>query len=83
MVLVSELVTPLAHFLIRREDPVHRALRAEVTALVEQRRVDLGGRQVHEARLVQDVEHGLPLLRVERSRRRPARGGVGARIERR
>src|SRR5580658_1846993 len=82
MILVPELIAPLAHLLIRRENPVHRALRAEVTTLVEQRRVDLDGRQVHEARLVQHVEHGLPLARGQRARRRRSRCRHGARSQR-
>jgi hypothetical protein len=56
MVAVAKPVAALAHRLIRRRDAVHRALRAEVAALVEQRGVDLRRRQVHEARLVQSVE---------------------------
>jgi hypothetical protein len=82
MVLVPELVAPLADLLIRRENPVHRALRAEVATLVEQRRVDLDRRQVHEAWLVQHVEHGLPLARAQRARWRRPRYRQGARSQR-
>lgn len=57
MIHVTELVAPLADLLIRRENAVHRAFGAEVAALVEQRRVDLGGREVDEAWLVQRGEH--------------------------
>src|SRR5271170_7326917 len=56
MVGVAELIASLADLLIRRENAVHRALRAEVAALVEHRRVDLRRREVHEARLVKRIE---------------------------
>ena len=60
------------------EDAVHRALRAEIAALVEQRRVDLGRRQIDEPRLVQHVEHGAPLRGAERAvAAPPRRGGRG------
>ena len=55
---MAELVAPLAHLVVRRQDAVHRALRAEVLPLVEQRGVDLRGREVDEARLVQHGEDG-------------------------
>jgi hypothetical protein len=55
---MPELIAPLAHLRVLGQEPVHRALRAEIRALVEQGGVDLGGRQVHEARLVQLGEHG-------------------------
>jgi len=50
VILVPELVAPLTHLMIRRQNAVHRALRAEVALLIEQRRVDLGGHKVHRVR---------------------------------
>lgn len=67
------LCASLPDFVMRREQPVHRALRAEVGALVEQRRVDLGRRQIDEARRVERVEHVLLLGGRERARRPAAR----------
>src|SRR5258705_432430 len=49
---MPELIPPLAHLGTPRQEPVHRALRAEIRALVEQGGVDLGGGQGHEAGLV-------------------------------
>ena len=40
---MPELVAPLPDLLIRRENPVHRALRRQVAALVQQCRPDLSG----------------------------------------
>jgi hypothetical protein len=59
---MPELIPPLAHLGTPRQEPVHRALRAEIRALVEQGGVDLGGGQVHEAGLVQPREHGALLV---------------------
>lgn len=59
MVWVTALVAPVADLTVSRKKTVHRALRAEVTAFVEHRCVDLGGRLVDEARLVERVEHAL------------------------
>ena len=47
---------PLPHFLVPGQTAIERANRAEVLALVEQRRVDLGGRLVDKARAVQPVQ---------------------------
>ena len=67
---MPELIASLAHLAVRGEHAVHRALRAEVAAFVEQRRVDLRGRKVDEAGFVQDVEDvSGALLRRERQRR--------------
>ena len=54
-----ELIAPLSHRLIRGQDPIHRALRAQVLAFIEQRGDDLGGRAVDEARGGEHVEHML------------------------
>jgi hypothetical protein len=69
---VSQLLSPLADLGILGEDAIHRSLRAEVPFLVEEACVDFRGRQIDEARFVQDVEHGLALSDGQRSsRRRP------------
>ena len=69
---MRELVAPLTHLAVPgREQPVHRALRRQVPALVEQRRPDLRGRAVDEPLRVQLGQHGLALG----LRQRPA--GVG------
>ena len=52
-----ELIAPLSHRLICGQDPIHRALRAQVSAFIEQRGDDLGGRAVDEARGGEHVEH--------------------------
>ena len=38
----STLIAPLSHRLVRGQDPVHRALGAQILAFIEQRRDDLG-----------------------------------------
>ena len=43
------LIAPLPDRLIRGQDPIHRPLRAQVAAFVEQRRHDFRWRAVHEA----------------------------------
>jgi hypothetical protein len=53
---MPELIPPLPHLLVGREEAIHRALGAEVPPLVEQRRIDFRGSQVHKARLVQHAE---------------------------
>jgi hypothetical protein len=58
---VPDLISPLAYFPVRGEHAIHRTLGAEVSALVEKRRLDLGRREIHEARLVQHGEHGRAL----------------------
>jgi len=68
---VAELIAPLAHLALGREDAVHRAQRAEVALLVEQAGVDLGRSQVDEARLVQDLDHHRALRARARARRLP------------
>ena len=54
-------VAPLADRLIRSQDPIHRPLRAQVVAFVEQRRHDLRLRTVHEAWAGEYVEDLLAL----------------------
>ena len=72
---VPQLVASLADFLARVEDAVHRADRAEVPALVQQCRVDLGRSLVDERFAVQHVEDLLPLFVAQRPwRRGPWRG---------
>ena len=53
---MGELVTPFAHRLLRGQDAIHRALRAQVLPFIEQRRDDLRGRAVDEAWAGEHVE---------------------------
>ena len=39
---MTALIAPLSHRLVRGQDPVHRALGAQIPAFIEQRRDDLG-----------------------------------------
>jgi hypothetical protein len=74
---MPELIPPLLHLGTPRQEPVHRALQAEICALVEQGGVDLGGGQVHEAKLVQPREHRALLVGGQGARRgTPPRGHV-------
>jgi hypothetical protein len=59
---VAQPLPPLPALALCREDAVHRALRGEVGALVEQRGIDLCGGVVHEARVVELREDGGPLV---------------------
>ena len=52
---VGRLSPALADLAVRPEQPVHRRLRGEVGALIEQGRPRLGGSPVHEALGVEDV----------------------------
>jgi hypothetical protein len=70
---MPELIPPLAHFLMSRQQTIHRPLGAEVPALVEQRGVHFGRCQVHEPWLVQHGEDIGPLAGTERAGRGPAR----------
>jgi hypothetical protein len=72
---VAQLVAALADPRVLSQNAVHRAFRAEVAPLVEQRRVDLGRREIGEALLVQHVEHAAPLVSAE--------GTVGSPLARR
>src|ERR1700677_1590128 len=65
---VAQLGAAFADLVILGEDAVHRALRAEVSAFIEERGVDLGGGEVSEAGLVQDVEDGTAFFGLEGSR---------------
>ena len=55
------LIAPLADRLIGGQDPIHRPLRAQVVAFVEQRRHDLRRRTVHEAWAGEHIEDLLAL----------------------
>ena len=57
-----ELVEALAHLVVGRQDPVHRAFRAQVVLLVQERRVYLARSQIHKPGLVEDIQHILALL---------------------
>src|SRR5437867_3305880 len=76
---MPQLLAPLAHLLVRRQHTIHRAFGAEVLPGVEQRGVDLGRGEIHEARLMQHGENRAALARAERAgrgtpRRRSALG---------
>src|SRR3972149_2360561 len=85
---VAELVAPFLDLVGGGQEPIHRARRAEVLALVEQRGVDLPGSVVDEAGAVQLRHDGRVLPRRQRppwprarprARRWPAApGGRGA-----
>ena len=55
------LIAPLSDRLIGGQDPIHRPLRAQVMAFVEQRRHDLRRRTVDEARAGEHIEDLLAL----------------------
>ena len=78
---VGQLVAALAHPAVAGgQQPVRRALRRQVAALVEQRRPDLRGRAVNEPLRMQLGQDGLALGRRQRSgrhRSRPMRPGLG------
>ena len=68
----ADLVAPLLDLAGRVQEPVHRARRAEIGPLVEQRGMHLRGSLVDEALTVEGVEHGLTLPGIQRTwRRRP------------
>lgn len=69
---MPQLISPLAHLLMGRERTMHRVLGTEVPAFLEQGRVDLGRREIHEPRLVQHGENGHALRVAERAGRRSA-----------
>jgi hypothetical protein len=50
---MPELVASLADLEVCCKDPVHGALRAEVSPLIEQGRIDLGRGEIHESRFVE------------------------------
>jgi hypothetical protein len=70
---MAGLVAPLADLACPCEQPVHRPLRREVRALVEEGRVHRRGRSIDEALRVEDLEDPEALLLCERSRRRRSR----------
>jgi hypothetical protein len=77
---VGELVAALSDRAVPSgQQPVHRALRGQVAALVEQRRPHRRGRAVHEPLGVQFGEHGLALGLAEREHGRLARLGLARR----
>jgi hypothetical protein len=53
---VSQLVASLTDFLLVVQDAVHRADRAEVLALIQECRINLGRSLVRKRLAVQDVE---------------------------
>jgi hypothetical protein len=68
------LIAALFDFVRRLEDPVHRARRAKIGALIEQRGMDLRRRLIDEPR-VEEIQHALPFDGIERSRRRRSWAG--------
>ena len=62
---VGELVAPLAAATIDRQQAVHRAHRAEIAALVEQRGVHGRRRGVDEALAIEGVQQHLAFVRVK------------------
>jgi len=60
---MPQLITPLPACALGSENPVHRALRAQVALIVEQRRDDLARRPVDEARFVEDIANALAFRR--------------------
>jgi hypothetical protein len=66
---MPELIAALADFAVLGQDTLHRANRADVPALVEERGEHLCRGQIAEARFVQQIEHGRALLGAPRARR--------------
>ena len=66
---MGELITTFASFTLLFEDPVHRAERAVIDALVQQRGEDRGRRAILKAFLMQTGKHRIPLRQAERARR--------------
>jgi len=69
-----DLIAPLFDFVRGVQDPVHRAGRAEIGALIEQRGMHLRRRVIDEAR-VEEVQDAVPFAGRERARRRRAWAG--------
>jgi hypothetical protein len=63
----AELIASFANLAGCRENAVHRALGAPVRSIVEKGGDDFGGRAIDEARLVEQIEDALALLRRERT----------------
>ena len=64
------LIAPLSDRLVGGQDPIHRPLRAQVVAFVEQRRHDLRRRTVDEAWAGEHIEDTLALGFTQRPGRR-------------
>ena len=58
---MTPLVPQFAHFLVRIQNPVHRAYRAQIAVCIQQGRTHLGGHLIHEAPAMQQVEDFLPI----------------------
>jgi hypothetical protein len=69
------LVSSLADFLSRVQDAVHRADRAEVLALIQKCRINLGRSLVGKRLAIEYIENLLSLLLVQRSWRLGPRDG--------
>jgi hypothetical protein len=80
---MPRLVAPLSDFLRGVEDAVHRARRAEIRVLLQQRGLDFRGGLIDESLAVQDVEYGLSFGEPERAREAARTVGVDARAGRR
>ncbi len=70
---MNELIAPLATAAVDRQHPIHRAHRAEVASLVQQRGVHCRRRGVNEALAVEGVQQHLVFLGVQGQRRSRAR----------
>ena len=60
------LSAPLVHLVVRGQHSVHRLLGAVIDAVVQQRGIDFGGREVHEPRRVQERQYRLLFVGAER-----------------
>jgi len=70
---MTQLVAPFTDWPILGQDAVHRARRAQVAPLVEERGPHGARRQVAETVVIEDVQHGLAFG----GRERPRRGRTG------
>jgi hypothetical protein len=59
---MTQLPTPFANFAMLAQQPIHRADRAMIDAVIQQRGVDFRGGLIREARRVKQIQHH-PLLR--------------------
>src|ERR1700728_22604 len=64
---MAHLATAFANLVVFGQDPIQGADRADIAALVEQAGVDFRRSQIDEARLVQEIQHGLSFRPGERA----------------
>ena len=77
---MTPLVPPFAHFMVRIEDPVHRAHRAQIAIFIQQGRTHLGRRLVHEALAMEQVEDFLSIVASRIRRGRETAGSETGRV---